>query len=535
MSASRPMHRCWEVAEITQLIFKQIAAEPDGQVSLSRLARTCRAFLEPGLDLLWREQSSLVPLLSCFSDEFWSIVHWDESQVHIPRGLGLEAWERVLFYAPRIKSLTALDSMSSRVGLNLLQAVHMSIPVEDFLPALEKLCWCTSQDNFPYIRLFLGPRIKTIELTLSAAASQLAILYFLAQKYSSLANVRINCTDEFRADPETLSHAITTLVLALHKVQKLALHSISPKACHHLAALSTLRSLKIHKLYDLPFPNGPESYPVDGPTPFPVLRALSIHAPVSNLGTNFVSILLNASLEHLYIGCGRPATTDESLALFSEINSHCSHTSLTFLHISTGQILDFFQGFDESIHIVTPDVLRPLLVFTNLQTFKLESALESHLDSDFIAAMARAWPQIRHIHMKAPFSTTPTARIGLTDFTSFACYCPNLEYLHIPFTAHALVIPSLPPLPLVSQTSLKTLGVNDAPIESPFAVATFLSAVFPSLTKVTPRDGLMYDTTVNNWREVEKLVPMFASVRVDEEQRLVARKALQEVNNVERM
>ncbi|KAJ6533966.1 hypothetical protein DFH09DRAFT_932442, partial [Mycena vulgaris] len=40
---------------------------------LSALARTCRAFQDPALDILWRNQESLVPLLSCIPFDAWDV------------------------------------------------------------------------------------------------------------------------------------------------------------------------------------------------------------------------------------------------------------------------------------------------------------------------------------------------------------------------------------------------------------------------------------------------------------------------------
>lgn len=40
--------------------------DPDGRRALAALARTCRGFTEPSLDLLWRRLNSLAPLLRCF-------------------------------------------------------------------------------------------------------------------------------------------------------------------------------------------------------------------------------------------------------------------------------------------------------------------------------------------------------------------------------------------------------------------------------------------------------------------------------------
>lgn len=61
-------HKCLLIAELTQNIFKYVS-EPD----LVSLALTCQFFLNPALDLLWRKQDSLLPLLMCMPSNLWML------------------------------------------------------------------------------------------------------------------------------------------------------------------------------------------------------------------------------------------------------------------------------------------------------------------------------------------------------------------------------------------------------------------------------------------------------------------------------
>lgn len=45
--------------------------EKDQNASIARLARTCRAFLEPSLDVLWKHQLTLCPLLKTLPADAW--------------------------------------------------------------------------------------------------------------------------------------------------------------------------------------------------------------------------------------------------------------------------------------------------------------------------------------------------------------------------------------------------------------------------------------------------------------------------------
>ena len=53
-------------ADATNKLLECILETPGGKRSLARLARTCKAFKEPVLDILWRDLDTFVPLLTLF-------------------------------------------------------------------------------------------------------------------------------------------------------------------------------------------------------------------------------------------------------------------------------------------------------------------------------------------------------------------------------------------------------------------------------------------------------------------------------------
>lgn len=61
-------HQSILISEIVTLIFKNLLRDSD-YTSLSRLARSTKSFSEPALDVLWRSQTSLVPLICCLPDD----------------------------------------------------------------------------------------------------------------------------------------------------------------------------------------------------------------------------------------------------------------------------------------------------------------------------------------------------------------------------------------------------------------------------------------------------------------------------------
>lgn len=52
--------------DATTKLMEAILDTPGGRRSLSRLARTCRAFADPALDVLWRDLDSIIPIIGLF-------------------------------------------------------------------------------------------------------------------------------------------------------------------------------------------------------------------------------------------------------------------------------------------------------------------------------------------------------------------------------------------------------------------------------------------------------------------------------------
>lgn len=70
---------CLGVEEILRIIFGHVLGEDrrplrdTGKCTVARLARTTRAFESPSLDVLWRTQTSLYPLLKLMPPDLWRV------------------------------------------------------------------------------------------------------------------------------------------------------------------------------------------------------------------------------------------------------------------------------------------------------------------------------------------------------------------------------------------------------------------------------------------------------------------------------
>ncbi|KAJ7198034.1 hypothetical protein B0H12DRAFT_1166442, partial [Mycena haematopus] len=111
------------------------------QQGLARLARTCRFFMNPALDQLWRPQSSVLPLLRCFPLHLWELRSGSliaGPTFYLKTAVVTRDWERVLFYSPRIREFRNLEHGLTLDVLELLAAS----PADLFPgPNLQVLSW----------------------------------------------------------------------------------------------------------------------------------------------------------------------------------------------------------------------------------------------------------------------------------------------------------------------------------------------------------------------------------------------------------
>jgi hypothetical protein len=71
------MHRCLSIVEVQRTIFREIYMD----ASLARLARTCRAFNDSALDVLWETLESFTILVQCLPRDLWRVANAIEKKL----------------------------------------------------------------------------------------------------------------------------------------------------------------------------------------------------------------------------------------------------------------------------------------------------------------------------------------------------------------------------------------------------------------------------------------------------------------------
>ncbi|KAJ7160459.1 hypothetical protein C8R46DRAFT_369840 [Mycena filopes] len=507
------MHRCWRVNELTSMIFALLGPiDPpwippyfeSPQCALSRLARTCRHFTNPALDLLWEEHHGIYRLLKCLPKHTWAML---DGSFTIQTILEPEDWDRVFSYSARIRVLN-LDRSSGGIVLPLhtsvAESIGMTFPRECILPNMHTLRLDLSCGLFPCIHLLLSPTLRDITLELCGPFWRLGVLQLLQRKSPFLKMVSLSQDESLSPSDET--DAISSFLAHLPQLTAVTVEStLNSQGYRSLAALPHLEYLYVGEMDTDPFPAANN---LPAMAYFPTLLSLKFETTPVEHAIRFLSRVASGDLRKVEIGAwvNHPMTTD-AFALCSATQSHYSSISLTSIEI------DFRTAGEKArtsprLYTMTPNTLRPLLSCSKIQVLKVTSILEVCLDDAFVAAMALAWPAIRHLsiygHHRNPIHPTTPTIMGLLPLSR--C-CPQLRVLHLVVDATSLRMDDPSRSPRVLQTALKSLRISN----SPRMVAEFLSSVFPALTTFTGRG-----TTKAQWEQVSELMPIYAGLRADE-------------------
>ncbi|KIJ14835.1 hypothetical protein PAXINDRAFT_99884, partial [Paxillus involutus ATCC 200175] len=135
------------IREILLGVFELVFTSENRYPDLARLAKTCRSFHGPALDLLWREQPSLLPLVMCFPRE---ILDFSETSiggravttVKFAKVPSVQDWERPSVYVTYIRRMSnsvPLYIDAYKLHASVLQTLLESCPSTPLLPNLRHL------------------------------------------------------------------------------------------------------------------------------------------------------------------------------------------------------------------------------------------------------------------------------------------------------------------------------------------------------------------------------------------------------------
>ncbi|KAJ7246271.1 hypothetical protein B0H12DRAFT_1203333 [Mycena haematopus] len=550
--------------EATQKVLEAILESANGKRALSRLARTCRAWLDPALSVLWRDLDSLAPIIGLFPSHLLK-------KTRKP-GLGLTAppqekdWEKILKYGGRVLKIT-YDEISNNVSTSIFPIFEEFRPTTYILPNLQHLTWkISSPDNLDRAALFLSPELQGFVLHLGGAGTRFPTLpAFLAdlggrmklQTFSI--NSSVGLPDNF-----------TDLLLSQNRLERVAVvapGALSPTVGKWVAYLPCLKSLQL----DLSnrsliavngffkevrsgesTPDSVESHTDSGvfsgdeldfseirksvlkltgdakkETTFPALTQLQLTGQASSI----VAFLTHVSspLTHLDITIEDPPNAADWRDLSGMICERFG-SSLTSLRVGatlSSKFGDLVRSTSRAAPAPSRLSLEHLSPLPVLRTFCVdlpESICFTPLD---IACLAEMTPNLEELRLcpLARFSPATPPQLTLESLAPLMRNCTRLNVL-------AVVIHARPGTaePSASSNSLLWLHVGHSWVADTLQVAILLSHLAPHLETIKwfterNRPGFI-EANARSWQKVSDILPHLQNLRLTERRAALPQKEI---------
>ncbi|KAK6991850.1 hypothetical protein R3P38DRAFT_3091179 [Favolaschia claudopus] len=488
------MHRCWEIAELVHLVFNELDPYIPGiyyvthprrmnAIALSRLAQTCRRFSDPALDVLWRVNEGLIPILRCLPSRAWEI---REGRFIVVSPLDLEDWTRCLDHSKRVEIFSYRDDPII-VDSSALESM-ISLPPGTLLPNVTALSCLSSGALFSYLTLLLGPHVDNVSVFLDGPTFRSSALLSFASHFRCLEHVHIG------APPTQQQIALKCVPSFITQIapRTLDVLGLNHQAYRHISSLSNLVTLTIGNIIAMPFPGPSRPSPE---TAFPALRELQLTVSIPYFAINFLSVFHDAPLTTLCLSTTEDSTAENVFALLPAISDACAICHLETLRIFLCEDKDLVFD-DPSSYTLTFEFIRHLLVYRNLHHLSVACPVGVELHDISMETIGRALPRLKILYIMGDLSplVVPESHPTLSSLVTLSQLCSQLHKVWL-----AVDTISVPLVPCDSgrKTSALTWYPLDSVLHRAADVAKFLSANLPGLHIRSPNQV---------WREVGDLL-----------------------------
>ncbi|KAF8867773.1 hypothetical protein BD779DRAFT_1809187 [Infundibulicybe gibba] len=410
--------------------------------------------------------------------------------------LSINMWRRNLRPSERFKAhahhVQAYSDHYIDIPIAIYQALSFHFHDRPILPNLVEMNWTNEDEGiFPYISMFLGPRIRTMKLGLSEDTVQHSLLSTLGRRCPSLVHLELVTMDYY----PNIGSQMKPLLSQWDQLETLIIHGLPEESLQVVAALPRLLSSASD--YENTFS------PAPGTDVFPALQDLSItdNSPVRSI--NLLKAATTCPLETFtlsLLGLDPPDLRN----LFATLAELRGKGTLTIICIDVVDQDDGQPG--------TTDELRLLFPLTSLTHLVLITSYGFDIGDAFVHEMAAAWPHISTLNIGAAeiFQPFEPQRLTLQGLAPLAELCPNLQKLTVHVNAAHICSNHFDTHSgFNSQSCVEHLNVGHSPISQqsvPWAAA-YLSAIFPKLRSVEHNDdygcrGLERPPYLDRWSDV---------------------------------
>ncbi|KAK2461608.1 hypothetical protein APHAL10511_006071 [Amanita phalloides] len=538
--------------DVTRKLLEAILDSPGGRRSLSRMARTCRTFCEPALNLLWRELDSFAPLAGLFPNLMRKAHKPSWGLVKAP---GKDDWEVFNRYHERVRRIT-YDERTSAIVASIFPMLDENKPREFILPFLEELTWkVQTPAGLTHCEMFLNPGLQALHLEVAVRLPQLDDFLQMMSNHTRLTTFSFN-------SPTTLPDSFTDLLHnqnTLEKVILVAPGALSPSVGRWLASLEHLTHLQldlsgrsmiaVEGFFDELFsrsgystPSSMTSSDVDDELDFSEirkstlrltgdlsprrifhqLRKLQLTGEVSNIAVFLKHI--TSPLVHMDFVIEDPPDRADWQDLCALICERFQETlsSLRIIATSSSRFADLIRTTQRGEPASNRLGLEYLTSLPNLLRLEIDLPESVIFTSADLACLAQSSPKLESLRL-CPLAKFPSAigppQISLDDLAVLLRTCRNLQTVSGVFNARP-VSEEILTTQQVSSDSLLRLNVGHSWISDSLQVAISISHLAPRLETVKwfqekTRSGYV-EVNAKHWQTLSELLPHLQKVRLAE-------------------
>ncbi|KAJ3003601.1 hypothetical protein NUW54_g5212 [Trametes sanguinea] len=503
--------------------------------SFARLARTCRTFLEPSLNALWKHQFTLAPLVKTLPEDAWDEVCTREPSPYnepdtifhfltMKRPLTSSDWTRFDYYAGRIQSLGYLNYefadgdgfwnwfMSNRTAcerpVDWAIVDHLATYRRRrwLLPNLVRLRWTTHNQGYTdYLPLFLGPHLKTLAIACGPYNQWLepsqykpellcSILRALPFSCPSLTGIEIEPHHDLEVVEAAGELSLAYDNLEIHSVTASMWGVMDVQYVDHLSKKPHLRKVWLGLNEDTV--TSLQSLWAGNAYPFSSLSILAVDVTRLQVCTDFLSLLGRCRLFSLTVDVEfRPGAT-EIHSFFDTLHRCCARNTLHVCRIFQGEICELMPLSDDGLDpedLPDPDrpvgmaELAPALHFPNLRYFILNVSAPGYFFDEDLMQMADAWPGMIALSLMGGFGSvlrSPATWKGIGYLTS---HCPQLTEVNLAFDTTSDNVEEITSLPGFRPNHwMRFLDVLDSTLpDDAERFARSLFAIAPRIVRVS--------------------------------------------------
>ncbi|OAX32034.1 hypothetical protein K503DRAFT_777069 [Rhizopogon vinicolor AM-OR11-026] len=481
------MHRALVVSEVLLEIFAYLdptllLSWPGKRwLSLAALARTCKTFHEPAMDLLWADVDGMAPLLGCVP-RLHPLIYPLGTKCCSGWSQGVEPLSehearQFLLHAARVRSISRTCDDGY---FHLLTVLRTEACV---FPKLRVLEWSNLRDT-SLLHLFLSPVLRRCALPVFHSD-----LKSIATSCPLLENLSILTPAAHISNELSL---LSDIIRSYKWLVDLRCPHLDFAAWKHLSNLPTLLTVRIHER-DI-------HHPMDWD------HLYSAH--FFNLTTLTFCVNTSADVITVMQHSKFPLLQEFRLvvAVLSWVDAQQLFRVLplcnaceTLEHI---EISSYNQGNDELSNMPFTAVGH-FLCFSQLRSLRLSICYPIYVNNDLLLEAMSSWSHMRRLELRDALPTV-TFR-GL--FTALR-KCPHLHTLLLPMDAANIDVDSDSEAESFQHTSLRTWNVGDSYIEDPGSIARIIFSMLPSIGRID------YDAyALHPWHEVNKSLDALAARR----------------------